>query len=597
MDIEKQREQLLLTIFQYRGELFVPPRVGAQLTNDDASSFEIKAFIWFDRYIMRFPELRNLGRHPWYYGTDQKGERLEPLLDFIYDESIWPRHIKKFKELEDFLYIIDGYYHAHCLDDLLKIVDCPRLGSGHLMTITTRYCDAVEVMERVFGCLEHFEAWDFNVLLANGVSSLFQNKTDEMYGEGSLLAHRGFYINTKYDAPFIWADQRKKKETRTQVARTSKVKINIPRLGSDGERTSYLELGQDLQSPYHKWLFPNNENIFDGVILKCKNDPSNISFEPGDEITVDYNFGRNGLRNPDIYDSYDSSEALLMVASKKKYDRRVPRAEKLVGVTNKVRKKALKAQIVTEVEDNNRRRQEKRSKTQKAIDQFEEQDSSVDTEEFFEGASLGSGTTNTFHMDFVRSSEKLLSNEEHEKWTTLDQYGNYLVESNQSEKNVLSKQWCAEADAILKQIKKNSVGKNKKRTNRSITDNENSTGNITDNDSTTLSLKNDSIETDKTKNDPIAATESNEESIAEKEEKEDEKTEDSAVSTLTGKGVENGGKVDRNDEQQAIVATNSKQKRRHEDDKNGKKKKKKRILNVQQLRTKYSKLQTVSVSE
>ena len=202
-------------------------------------------------------------------------------------------------------------------------------------------------------------------------------------------------------------------------------------------------------------------------------------------------------------------------------------------------------------------------------------------------------------MDFVRSSEKLLSNEEHEKWTTLDQYGNYLVESNQSEKNVLSKQWCAEADAILKQIKKNSNGKNKKRSNRSITDNENSTGNITDNDSTTLSLKNDSIETDKTKNDPIAATESNEESIAEKEEKEDEKTEDSAVSTLTGKGVENGGKVDRNDEQQAIVATNSKQKRRHEDDKNGKKKKKKkkRILNVQQLRTKYSKLQTVSVSE
>jgi hypothetical protein len=111
------------------------------------------------------------------------------------------------------------------MDDLIGIVECARLGPGHLMTLVKRRCKRKEVMKKMYGILEHFEMWDFNVLLANGVTSLFQTKTDEMYGEGSILFDWAFYINTGPNAPFIFTDLKLKKATRTQVERKSKVKI------------------------------------------------------------------------------------------------------------------------------------------------------------------------------------------------------------------------------------------------------------------------------------------------------------------------------------------------------------------------------------
>jgi hypothetical protein len=150
--MEELRKDLLDEIREYRGELFVTPRLGAQLQNDCSVSMALKAFIWFDSHVMRFKELRDLGRHPWYHSIDGKtGEQLEPLIDFIYDESKWPRHITKFADLEFFLIKIDWYYHSHCLDDLIRIVDCPRLGEGHLMMVTRVKCQKLDVMRKVFG--------------------------------------------------------------------------------------------------------------------------------------------------------------------------------------------------------------------------------------------------------------------------------------------------------------------------------------------------------------------------------------------------------------------------------------------------------------
>ena len=66
--MEEQRLALIERIRNYDGFLFINDRAGAQLTNDPSVSFEEKAFIWFDRNVMRFSELRRLGRHPWYWG-------------------------------------------------------------------------------------------------------------------------------------------------------------------------------------------------------------------------------------------------------------------------------------------------------------------------------------------------------------------------------------------------------------------------------------------------------------------------------------------------------------------------------------------------
>jgi hypothetical protein len=222
--MEELRKDLLDEIREYRGELYVTPRLGAQLENDSSISMANKDFIWFDRHVMRFKVVREFGRHPWYHSIDDKtGEQLEPIIDFIYDESKWPRHITKFADLESFLIKINWYYHSHFLEDLIQIVDCPRLGEGHLMVVARDKCRKLDVMRKVFVILEHYESWDFNVLLANEASSLFQSKTDELF----FIA---FYINTGFKAPFIWTDVRFRKETKSSVSKHLKVKISVPTL-------------------------------------------------------------------------------------------------------------------------------------------------------------------------------------------------------------------------------------------------------------------------------------------------------------------------------------------------------------------------------
>ena len=295
--MEQARLTLLERIRDYKGEKFVNERLGAQLYNDSTVSFGQKAFIWFDRNIMRFKELRDLGWMPWYGRQDPiTGKQLDPLLDFVFDEAKWPRHITRFADMENFLFQIDFLYHIHCMDDLLYIDDCPLLGDGHLGTFTKRDCNGEDVMRKVFGVLEHFEEWDFNVLLANRVSSLFQNEMDEKYGEGSLLWNRGFYLNEDIHSPFRWCDYRMKKETKTSVSRLSKVKIMLPERAPN-DCQNYLDINCCLSDSFENWQFPHVPNPYaDGVILICKGiNPKEVRFNRHDEVKVSYNAAKGKL--------------------------------------------------------------------------------------------------------------------------------------------------------------------------------------------------------------------------------------------------------------------------------------------------------------
>jgi hypothetical protein len=352
------------------------------------------------------------------------------------------------------------------MDDLIKIVECPRLGNGHLMMIVKRECTRNEVMKKVFGVLGHFERWDFNVLLANGATSLFQTRTDEMYGEGSMLLHLASFMNTGPEAPFIFTDQKKVPATRSHVGRTSKVKIGLPILCED--RLEYLKVGPPLSKPYDEWAFHAHET-FDGTILKCKGDPK-VKMQPLEEVLVDYNYGKNRDADQiDRYNGYVPSEALKMVAEKKKMNRRVGRADKMVGLSKRELKKAKKEQEEAEAADREKRVKDRFDKYQSVMSKYIEKSDSVASSDFFDDVSVASDSTNTFGMDYERSSEVQLSREEHDTWNTYEEY----LQDNNTENNEVafnSTQFYNEADAILKKVMEKEKKKSPKKKYGSSTD-------------------------------------------------------------------------------------------------------------------------------
>jgi hypothetical protein len=358
---------------------------------------------------------------PWYYKTEDTGILLKPVLDIVYDESLWPRHITRFSEMKKFLFQIDWLYHSHCLDDIIKIVDCPRLGNGHLMMVARVPVSKKQVMKKVFGILEHYESHDFNVLMGNKVTSLFQNKTMEMYGEGSMLGFLGFYINTGPNAPFIWTDMRK--TTKTNVSKSTKVIINVPIL--DKSETAYLELGQPLSRPFDEWSYYDHI-IFDGVILKCKGNENDM-FQSEEEITVDYNFGRGRSDEDNMFVQYNSVEAFRIVTANKTCERGMRRADKITGISKRALAKAKKDQEDAEKKDNEVRRREKKEKNAALLQEFEEVQSQVDTEEFFEDLSFASDSTTSYGEDIKRSHDwrrKQVTSTDHERWKTVYDFVN-----------------------------------------------------------------------------------------------------------------------------------------------------------------------------
>jgi hypothetical protein len=302
--------------------------------------------------------------------------------------------------------------------------------------------------------LEHYESWDFNVLVANEVSSLFQNKTDEMYGEGSQLFFIALYMNTGPNAPFIWTDVRYKKATKTSVSKHSKVKISVPTL-DEASRTPYLEIGPPLEKPFDEWVFYETE-LFDGVVLKCKGDV-NDTLEKGEEILVDYNFGRervNDNSSRSRFDRYNYAEGFRVVAEKKKFDRSVQRMEKLQGLSRRNKVKAQKEQERAEKADHEKRRSVKRDKMNKFLKEYADKGSDEDSDDFMDNHSICSDSTNSFNEDLKNTSVlQQVTSSEHEKWMTADDYKNEEDIDEEGDVGFLSTQYYDKADMILAKVK------------------------------------------------------------------------------------------------------------------------------------------------
>jgi hypothetical protein len=227
------------------------------------------------------------------------------------------------------------------------------------------------------------------------------------------------------------------------------------------DRLEYLKVGPPVSKPYDEWAFHAHET-FDGTILKCKTDP-NVMMQAEEEVLVDYNYGKN--RNADAinkYNGYEPLEAFQMVAEKKKMDRRVRRADKLVGLSKRDLKKAKKEQEEAEAADREKRLLARREKSESVMKKYYEKSDSVDSSDFFDQVSVASGSTDTFGIDYARSSEVELSKEDHDKWNTYEE--NLPCDNTENNEVAFnSTQFYDEADAILKKVQKENKKSPKKK--------------------------------------------------------------------------------------------------------------------------------------
>jgi hypothetical protein len=228
------------------------------------------------------------------------------------------------------------------------------------------------------------------------------------------------------------------------------VKISVPTL-DEASRTPYLEIGPPLTTPFDEWVFYETE-LFDGVVLKCKGNVDDY-LEKGEEILVDYNFGRervNDNSSRSRFDRYNYAEGLKVVAEKKKFDRRVQRMEKQVGLSRRNKVKAQKEQERAEKADHEKRRSLKRDKQNKFLEAYSKKGSDEDSDEFMDNHSICSDSTGSFNEDLKNSTDLTnVSSADHENWKT---YDDYLIEED-GDVDIMSTQYCDKADTILAKVK------------------------------------------------------------------------------------------------------------------------------------------------
>lgn len=288
---ETERKCMEEVIASYLGHVFLNRNLNAQFLNDDSMSQHGKAFAWFDSNIARFKSLREPRRFPWYWYMNTTTNKWEPpLYDFIYRTDLWPRHIKKWVEMRQFLFLIDHLYHAICMNEFFELRDMPHYGEGHVGVFTREKVSYGIVEKHIIGILEHLETWDFNVFLANGVCSLMQSETDQHLGEGKFLLQFLAYCNESEISPFVFIDKVYTKETKCKLARTVPIKFKLPVF--DGHQ-DYRDLGFiDTKDNWLDWKFKKIIN-YDGVKLKFKGSASTQFLEPNTEVTIRYDANKS----------------------------------------------------------------------------------------------------------------------------------------------------------------------------------------------------------------------------------------------------------------------------------------------------------------
>jgi len=290
---ETERICMEEVIARYLGHTFLNRNLNAQFLNDDSMSEHGKAFAWFDSNIARLKSFRDLRRFPWYWYMNTTTKKWEPpLYDFIYRTDLWPRHIKRWVEMRQFLFLIDHLYHAICMNEFFELRDMPQYGVGHVGVFTREKVSYGIVEKHIIGILEHLETWDFNVFLANGVCSLMQSETDEHLGEGKFLFYFLAYCNQSEMSPFVFMDKVYSKETKYKLSRTLPIKFKLPVF--DGHR-DYRDLGLGTKENWLDWKF-KKFIIYDGVKLKFKGSATTQFLEPNTEVTVRYDASNKSIK-------------------------------------------------------------------------------------------------------------------------------------------------------------------------------------------------------------------------------------------------------------------------------------------------------------
>ena len=102
---------------------FANNRMRCYLENDATVSPEFNAFLWVDRFVMRFKDRRMSEAIPYrsYVSVDDEKkpleERVVKVVESLFDpldgdpSVYWPRFVKTRVEMEAFLYLCDHHVH------------------------------------------------------------------------------------------------------------------------------------------------------------------------------------------------------------------------------------------------------------------------------------------------------------------------------------------------------------------------------------------------------------------------------------------------------------------------------------------------------